>query len=207
MTEQLDQYNKNLVRVNGLISLYKPLKKKSNKQGRPSDILRAAVVFLHAAEEDYLRNTLIHWYPSKADREALKEVPLAGTEGRSAKYSFDVLSAFRGITVDELVRDSIKQYFSKISFNSYGDIVSKLGKIKIDLSSFEYGSEIDSLITRRHKIVHEVDLLQRDNKSEDRTRPIKEEQVEGWLERSQCLVKLIDSQVSVWEKETEASNG
>lgn len=202
MSKYFEQYNQGVDRVSGLLALYEKLADrnmaKANGSVRPSDILRAAVVFLHSAEEDYFRNILIRWYPEKADSKALQEIPLAGTTGRSQKYSFDQIACFRGQTIDELVIESVKQFFSKASFNSYGEIVSRLAKIQIDCSAYDRAADIDAFISRRHKIVHEVDLVP--GKNHPTTKPISASQVRTWVECSMAFVKLIDAQVSSWDK-------
>lgn len=199
MSKQLNQYKEGLTRVSSLLALYEKLAKENrDKDARATDILRAAVVLLHASEEDYLRNVLIQWYPVKADPAALKEVPLAGTTGREAKFTFDKLASFRGETVDELIDKSVREYFSKISFNSYTEIVGRLRKLQIEVKSYERQSDIDALIARRHKIVHEVDLTT-DNSGKTKTAPIRAAQVRTWVECSQSLIEQIDSQIDAWE--------
>lgn len=200
MTKWLDQYEEGLIRVSSLIALYEKVPKDNRgKNARATDILRASVVLLHASEEDYLRNILVQWYPFKADKTALKEVPLAGTSGREAKFTFDKLAEFKGKTVDGLIEESICQFFSKVSFNSYSDIASRLNKIHINLVSYERAKDINALIERRHKIVHEADLQTKNGKTQ--TSPINAPQVRTWMECSQSLIGVIDSQVAVWEEE------
>ncbi len=163
--------------------------------------MRAALVLLHSAEEDYFRNILIHWYPIKADSKALSEVSLAGSDGRTSKYSFDRFASFSGKTVDEVISESVREHFSRMSFNSYKDIDSRLKKIGLSLGAYKRQAEIDALIQRRHKVVHEVDLMQDESSGKSRTRPIKSAQVRIWMECSMGLVQTIDEQVSAWEKQ------
>lgn len=161
MTVEKNQFDEGVNRVSSLLALYDSLQiegsARTSKEKRPTDILRAALVLLHSAEEDYFRNILIHWYPIKADSKALSEVSLAGSDGRTSKYSFDRFASFSGKTVDEVISESVREHFSRMSFNSYKDIDSRLKKIGLSLGAYKRQAEIDALIQRRHKVVHEVD--------------------------------------------------
>lgn len=205
MTAEKSQFDEGVKRVSSLLALYENLQKegstRTSKEKRPTDILRAALVLLHSAEEDYFRNILIHWYPLKADPKALSEVSLAGSDGRTSKYTFDRFASFSGKTVDEVISASVREHFSRMSFNSYKDIDSRLKKIGVSLSAYERQADIDTLIQRRHKVVHEVDLVEDKSGGKSRTRPINLAQVRTWMECSMSLVQTIDEQVSAWEKQ------
>lgn len=205
MTVEKNQFDEGVNRVSSLLALYDSLQiegsARTSKEKRPTDILRAALVLLHSAEEDCFRNILIHWYPIKADSKALSEVSLAGSDGRTSKYSFDRFASFSGKTVDEVISESVREHFSRMSFNSYKDIDSRLKKIGLSLGAYKRQAEIDALIQRRHKVVHEVDLMQDESSGKSRTRPIKSAQVRIWMECSMDLVQTIDEQVSAWEKQ------
>lgn len=205
MTIEKSQYDEGINRVSSLLALYENLQKeglaRKSKEMRPTDILRAAIVLLHASEEDYFRNILVRWYPLKADQKAMSEISLAGSDGRVSKYSFDRFAQFSGKTVDEVIAQSVQEHFSKMSFNSYKDIDGRLKKINIQLDSFQRKSDIDTLIKRRHKIVHEVDLIRDASTGKRRTNQIKSYQVRTWMECSMSLIQVIDEQVSAWEKQ------
>lgn len=205
MTLEKNQFDEGVNRVSSLLALYDSLQiegsTRTSKEKRPTDILRAALVLLHSAEEDYFRNILIHWYPLKAESKAMSEVSLAGSDGRTSKYTFDRFASFSGKTVDEVISESVREHFSRMSFNSYKDIDSRLKKIGLSLGAYGRQAEIDALIQRRHKVVHEVDLVQDESSGKSRTRPIKSAQVRTWMECSMSLVQTIDEQVSAWEKQ------
>ena len=100
-------------------------------------------------------------------------------------------------TIKELIQESVKNHMSRISFNSYGEICGWGGKIGLDFSSYENGSEIDKAIQRRHRIVHESDM----NISEfgKRTlRAIKESDVVSWKQSYKDLVEVIENQIVNW---------
>ena len=207
MSVEKNQYDEGVSRVSSLLALYENLQKegsiRKSKEIRPTDILRAALVLLHSAEEDYFRNILVHWYPLKADSKAMSEVSLAGSDGRTSKYSFDRFASFSGKTVDEVISESVREHFSRMSFNSYKDIDSRLKKIGISLAAFQRQADIDKLIQRRHKVVHEVDLVRDASSGKRQTRSIKSAQVRTWMECSMSLVQMIDDQVSAWESQEE----
>lgn len=81
----------NLDRVQHLMDIYQNAG--SGMGRRPvetTDVLRSAVVFLHATLEDFLR-TLLAWRLPQAEAAHLKEVPLAGKKPRST-FTLDELA-------------------------------------------------------------------------------------------------------------------
>ena len=77
-TEIENRFNGNLERVGHLVEIYETLTAGPGR--RPvdtSDILRSAVVFLHAALEDFLRS-LLEWKLPSAQASYLKDIPLKG---------------------------------------------------------------------------------------------------------------------------------
>ena len=62
-------FDSNLQRVDSLIAMYSQVKgteqSDKNKDYRFTDMLRAAVVFLHSAFEEYFRNIITVWLPVK----------------------------------------------------------------------------------------------------------------------------------------------
>ena len=75
-TEIENRFNGNLERVGHLVEIYETLTTGPGR--RPvdtSDILRSAVVFLHAALEDFLRS-LLEWKLPSAQASYLKDIPL-----------------------------------------------------------------------------------------------------------------------------------
>ena len=104
----------NLARVRGLITSYEQAL--PGVQGRPTvattDILRGAVVFLHASLEDLLRSILEWKLPSTAKPEHLDDVPLDGE--RLRKYTLGDVARHPGTTVDDLIDRSVKAWANSV---------------------------------------------------------------------------------------------
>ena len=103
-TEIQTNLEKNLERVGGLVKLYRD---SADGQGRrpvaAGDILRSAVVFLHASQEDLLRSAL-QWRWPLAASEHFERLSLAGFSGD--KFSLAQLARILGleaVTMDERV--------------------------------------------------------------------------------------------------------
>ena len=80
-------FDQNIVRVNNLISVFSTNKKSPKRHSvAEADVLRAAVVFLHAAFEDYLRDVLVQLLPIYGGNE-LSNIALLGNAGRTEKFT------------------------------------------------------------------------------------------------------------------------
>lgn len=163
MYEEIEAlFSTNLERVTNLLELYE--RTKGQGRGRRSvkttDVLRAAVVLLHASLEDALRELMKERMPNAA-KEILDEVPLSvSSKGRRPDNIFlGALLEHKGKLVDQLIKDSIDEYYGQISFNDPTDIVTKLRKVKIEYKDdgLSYLASLKDMILRRHSIVHEAD--------------------------------------------------
>lgn len=64
MSTHLDRFDRNIQRVDNLCNIFQIVKETSNRPTvKEADVLRAAVVFLHSALEDYLRGVLTEYLP------------------------------------------------------------------------------------------------------------------------------------------------
>ena len=64
MSSHLDRFDQNIARVDNLCNLFETVKEsKKRPTVKEGDILRAAVVFLHSALENYLRSTIAYLSP------------------------------------------------------------------------------------------------------------------------------------------------
>lgn len=182
----MSAYDKNFERLNNLIGLYESLT--VNNLGRRSakqlDLLRATVVLIHSTLEDLLRSIQAWKLPMVADQEQLNRISLAGTnnKGRAAKFSMGELLNHRGKSVDELIETSIKEHLGYQSFNSSSDVVSALKScgIEITLDIETLLPELNGMMERRHKIVHEADRVEILGRGNHRIRSISLEQVKRW---------------------------
>ncbi len=145
------RFRDNLGRVRNLVELYST----SSGRGRgrrnvpESDILRAAVVLLHATLEDLLRS-LAEWKLPAAKPEVFAEIALVGTKGRT-KFGLQELADFRGKTVDEIIADSVKEHLERTSYNHPGDVKNTLGNIGVVLKiDDDDAAELAAMMSRRH---------------------------------------------------------
>jgi hypothetical protein len=125
-----------------------------------ADLFRAIVVFLHATFEDGLR-TAARQRLGDAATKVLDDIPLVGTNklGRAEKFYLGSLAAHRGKTVDHLIRESVEDYLTRESFGSCADVEEILRQMGLDTKPFKsLYPDLDGMMKRRHRIVHEADL-------------------------------------------------
>jgi hypothetical protein len=156
----------NMKRVNDLLGLIRPdrapLKSERELESDTirGDIARAVVVFLHATFEDLLR-TAARQRLDAAKWQDLNVIPLVGSSrsGRAEKFNLGALASHRGKTVDQLIHDSVEAYLNRRSFGSCDEVEEVLLQIGLDTKPFKHlYTELDQLMKRRHRIVHEADL-------------------------------------------------
>lgn len=112
-----------------------------------SDLLRAAVVFLHATMEDVLRSGL--------ELEGLSFVVGKKTPD---KISMPELAAHRGKTVDDLIRENVDRHLERSNFNNIPQILQALEAMDIDPATIApFKNDLNALMERRHFIAHRVD--------------------------------------------------
>ncbi len=162
LAEISNRFEQNLSRVENLIGIYDNLVKYSRvaKRGaHDTDILRSALVFLHASMEDFLRAILSIRLP-ESDKEEIDKIPLFGQNKKDGeKFSLGSLVKFRDKNVDELIRISVSDYIEKwSSFNDIGQIKSAISKCGLESDGFHY-EEIKDMVMRRHDIVHKADSI------------------------------------------------
>ena len=197
MSERFSRFNQNISRVDALVTLYG---QKKGGATRPSvveaDILRAAVVFLHSALEDYLRGVISSRLAESKDKSVLDKIALKGSEHRAEKFLLGALVDFSDISVSELITDSVHQYMSKVSFNDINDICNWVKTINLNIEGFQEHESISKMIARRHKIVHEADMNEAHGYGYHRASSISVPIVTAWKEAVVNLVKIIDGQLN-----------
>jgi len=152
------RFNGNLQRVRNIVGLYTASTRK--RKGRPAvqetDLLRAAVVLLHATLEDLLRSSAA-WKLPTAAAGVLSEIPLAGSRGNKS-LGLQELAAFRGRSVDEVISRSVSEYLERSSYNHPGDVKAILEKIGIEKSIVDgFAATLAVMMARRHLIAHRAD--------------------------------------------------
>jgi RiboL-PSP-HEPN len=158
------------------------------------DILRSVVVLTHAYLEDFLRTLTRHFIPVTT-KGALNEVPLAGTKDRS-KFQLGDLVPHLGKSVIEVIRDSVDQYLERSTFNNTDEIAALLEKLNFDVSPHsKYFPNLNTMIRRRHTIVHRADRTAKDDNSYELQR-IEAEQVTIWLQSTHGFMDSVLGYVS-----------
>lgn len=178
-------YDKNFGRSNSLLKLYKDLTK--DKKGRRPvayvDLLRVTVVMLHSTLEDYLRN-LLTWKLPESSKEKLTKIPLFTSDYDPRKTKFDLgeLLEHKEKKISELINISVVKYLDSESFNNTTDINSALLNINlyVDDSIKKHYSDLDKMIKRRHKIVHQADKNNLQDLSNHNLETIDLQTVEQW---------------------------
>jgi len=153
-----NRFQNNLNRVRNLVGVYTSYSGRG--QGRrpvqETDILRSAVVLLHATLEDLLRS-LAEWKLPSANADAFAEIPLIGLK-RGEKFGLQQLAAFRSRTVDEVFEKSVNAYLEKSNYSHPGDVTSILISIGVTLElDKEKRIELAVMMSRRHWIAHRLD--------------------------------------------------
>jgi hypothetical protein len=152
------RFQDNLGRVRIMVQAYESSagKGKGRRSVKQTDLLRAAVVLLHATLEDLLRS-VCEWKMPSANPEVFSDVPLVGTRGKT-RFGMQELASFRGHSVDEVIDRSVSEFLESSSFNHPGNIKEALERAGLD-SAFvsNFGRSLAPMMSRRHLIAHRAD--------------------------------------------------
>lgn len=168
----------NINRVKNLIKIYERVKDDKNEFN--TDVLRAAVVLLHAALEDCLRSLSYSKLPFASPSELLK------TE---YKVQLGKVAEYREKTVDELIKDITFEYLERATYNNSRDISKTLKSFSITLEKFDL-SQLDTAMKRRHLIVHRADRYDKEGEF-GKIASIQASHVLKWVEEVEKFVKLV----------------
>ena len=138
---------------------------------------------LHSTLEDYLRN-LLTWKLPESSKEKLTKIPLFTSDYDPRKTKFDLgeLLEHKEKKISELINISVVKYLDSESFNNTTDINSALLNINlyVDDSIKKHYSDLDKMIKRRHKIVHQADKNNLQDLSNHNLETIDLQTVEQW---------------------------
>lgn len=183
------RFRANLARVKNLITLYDDVNA-DRGQGRPatdaSDILRAAVILLHATQEDLLRS-LEHDLLPRSPASAFSDVGLppvgAGDDDKALmKFGLAQLVGYRGKSVDDVLREAADFHLRHSNYNNTKQIMGVLGKygITLDAPAMALLSTIDPFMKRRHWIAHRADSNPLSGRGIPKVQAISKRSVEHW---------------------------
>ena len=189
-------FDKNFLRLNNLIGLYKSLPGGQGRKPTNSlDILRATTVLAHSTLEDYLRN-LLNWKLPDQNRDKINHIPLVGISetGRATKFTLGDLVVHRGKTIDTIIHSSVTEYLSTVSFNDTSDIASALTGISLAVTKEiqEIFPTLNEMIKRRHNIVHRADRDNNIGSGHHKIKSISVRQIETWKKAIDKLVVEIN---------------
>lgn len=178
----------NLVRLYSLLGAGKP----GRRPKLASDVLRSAVVLLHAAFEEFLRE-LARQGLTHGTEEALNDIPLLGEGRRPKAFSLGRLAKFRAKTVDELLSESIDSHLDYESYNNPGEVKKLLEGVRIDVADLECNwDSVGRMMARRHQIVHQADKNpEHGSWGKPRTQTLSQATVASWVETVAHLVHEI----------------
>ena len=194
-------YEKNFQRLDNLIALYESLSTRDagRKNVSQLDLLRATVVLMHSTLEDFLRS-LLAWKLPFADSEILNNISLVGTslDGRKTKFELGQLVEFKEKTIQEVIDLSVSEYLETKSFSNTKEIAGSLKSIGVEITQEiqEKFTNLDQMIKRRHKIVHEADRNNIGGSGNHRIRSISVKQVKEWKSTVDKLSTLIVKQLA-----------
>jgi len=187
LISQTDRFGENLARVVSLIDLHKFLTKLTQdlSGSDASDVLRSAVVLLHASLEDLLRSIASAHLP-RTDNEFIQKIPLAGTP-KSGKYTIGDLVQHRGKSIDQLLDESIDQWLETHSFSHSGHVRNMLKELGMPGDYFKQTYEkLDQMIARRHLIVHRAD-----RNTDGSIATITPDDVAAWIENVEEFMRRV----------------
>ena len=173
-----------------------------NQNGKPlnlgprqelgQEILRAAVVLIHAQLEDFLRTIAGNLLP-QASEACLDEVPLLGLGKEKKKFYLGKLAEHRGKSVDDLLRESVVEHLKRTTYSSTEEIGNLLKDLGFDPSQHNKNFPmIQRMIERRHQIAHRADRVEESANLVGPFTPITTVDVYIWLEATHDLMQSLN---------------
>jgi hypothetical protein len=191
----LSEFDANIDRVANLIAIYQELRRPGagRRSVKAADTLRAAVVFLHSALEEVIRNLFL-WKLPLAESDALNEIPLKGASPthRPTAFLLGRLAPHRGRFVDNVIRESIEAYVDHMNINNTTEVSRCLKMIGLQPELFaSYFADLQSMIQRRHQIVHQMDRNREVGSGRHRAQSISTQQVLAWRDNLSAFVSAV----------------
>ena len=191
LTEASARFEENVDRVRNLVRLYDSLGggKPGRRPKQATDVLRSAVVLLHAALEEFLREVSRKGLASSLPQE-LDRVPLAGTGRNAEKFQLGSLVKFKDITIAQLLQESVNEHLEYSSYSDPGAVKRTLSAVGLQIDHDWSG--LSAMMRRRHQIVHQADKNpEHGTWGKPKTQLIRQGVVEGWIEIVGALVRKI----------------
>ncbi|MFC5578054.1 hypothetical protein ACFPOA_08545 [Lysobacter niabensis] len=189
--EILERFRSNIARANNLVAIYRIQGGGPRRGRRPvhsSDILRAAVVFVHAALEESFRAIYL-WKTPHASENVLNSVPLIGCS-RNEKFSLGRLAPYRNKTIQELIAMSVNDQAQMLSVNNASDIANLIQQFGLRSQDYD-PTPIIPMIQRRHHIVHQTDRSENRGVGHQAVRSLSYGTVQAWISAVSDFVEAI----------------
>ena len=171
------RFHTNLGRVRNLLACHEALQQTVAPD--PDDVLRAAVVLLHATLEDLLR---------EAERLAMRADPANPKwtlrwPGGKDREGLGVLAAFLGQSTADVFELAITEHLELRTYNDFTQIVGALRGLGISTDGWAAGLQVDlNLMTRRrHAIAHRADQVVDPNTGAAWVPAISKDHIALWL--------------------------
>lgn len=181
---QVTVFGENMERSERLIMLYNALVQSEHVKGsvHSTDILRAAVVFMHAALEELIRSLIVAACAS-APKAEIDKVPLFSPKRsrQAEKFLLGALIEYKHLTIEDLIQKSIEQHFRNQTFNNRADLMRAMEIIGANKKlADKMLPTLDSMLDRRHQIVHRVDRPKIEDDQWIRATSLSPRHVEKW---------------------------
>jgi hypothetical protein len=149
----------NLARVHDMIVVYRKLAS-DRGDDEPTDVLRAAVVLLHATMEDVLR-TLEQLALRQASPATLKRFGIAYGGNLPDRLTLHELAGeYVGTSVEDVIRQATRMYIERKTYNNCGELAGTLHRLRMPAKPLldPFARDLEVMMRRRHQIVHRADL-------------------------------------------------
>lgn len=191
-----ERFALNIARVRNLVSIYRNQLSGSGKGRRghqETDVLRAAVVLLHASMEDVLRS-LAYWKLPSASPAVLEKIAMIG--GSNTKFHLGNLAAHRGKTVEQVIKESVDAYLERSNYNNCDEVTGLLGSIGLNIAPLQsYLPALESSMKRRHQIVHRADANPNIGRGRHKVTSISPKTLDDWIANLESFAQDVLSQV------------
>jgi hypothetical protein len=132
----------------------------------------------------------------EADEKALNNIPLITESGRAEKFALGSLAKLKGKTIDEVISESVSNYYERSNFNNTTEINALLKDLGINTSKIKHHfPELNNLMNRRHYIVHRADKAKKTETSSKKIVSLHE-----LRKNPGALVAIKSSEVLKWKE-------
>lgn len=154
--------------------------------------MRAAVILLHATQENYLRQLLLLKFHN-APASFFDGVKLLEDK---EKFMLVELARHRGTTVDAVLADSLAAHLERTTFNNVGDLKNTIALLSVDPKSLRADwKTLGEMMDRRHAIVHRGDMTKASGRGKHFADSISPYSVGIWIEAFTALVAELNAKL------------